>query len=99
MAFNAFQRLLDATPEGHVKHVQTLPEKLASLRALKVADVKAFHSAFYGAGDATFAAVGDFDPKEVKAQVATPVRRLERGAAVRAHPGHHQERQRRKDRA
>ncbi|HEY0491109.1 MAG TPA: pitrilysin family protein [Telluria sp.] len=71
LAFNAFQRLIDATPEGHVKHVQTLPEKLASLRSLKLADVKAFHSAFYGAGDATFAAVGDFDPKAVKAQLAT----------------------------
>ena len=71
LAFNAFQRLLDATPEGHVKHVETLPQKLAQVRALKVDDVKAFHSSFYGAGDATFAAVGDFDPKAVKAQLAS----------------------------
>jgi zinc protease len=71
LAVNAFQRLLDATPEGHVKHVLTLPEQLAQLRALKVDEVKAFHSAFYGAGNATFAAVGDFDAAALKTQVAS----------------------------
>jgi zinc protease len=69
LAVNAFQRLIDATPEGHVKHVLTLPEQLAALRTLKVDDVKAFHSTFYGANNATLAAVGDFDPAVLKAQV------------------------------
>jgi len=71
IAVNAFQRMLDPTPVGHVKHVDTLPEKLASLRALKVEEVRAFHSAFYGANNGTFAAVGDFDVAAMKAQVTS----------------------------
>ncbi len=68
-AVNAFQRLVDATPVGHVKHVLTLPEQLALLKALKLEDVKAFHNAFYGAANATFAAVGEFDPAQLKGQL------------------------------
>jgi zinc protease len=70
-AMNAFQRMLDATPAGHVKHVMTLQEQLAKLRALSVDEVKAFHGDFYGANNATFAAVGDFDPAVLKAQVTS----------------------------
>ncbi|HEU4853610.1 MAG TPA: insulinase family protein, partial [Telluria sp.] len=68
-ASTAFGRMLDSTPEGHVKHVMTLQEQLAAQQAIKVEDVKAFHAAFYGADNATFAAVGDFDPVALKAQV------------------------------
>jgi zinc protease len=71
LAVNAFRRLLDATPEGHVRHVATLPAELAQWKAIKVADVKAFHGAYYGASNATFAAVGDFDLAALKAQVAS----------------------------
>jgi len=70
-ASNAFRRLLDATPEGHVRHIATLPAELASLKGVTVADVKAFHDAYYGASHATFAAVGDFDAVALKAQVAS----------------------------
>ncbi|THC40624.1 pitrilysin family protein [Massilia sp. Mn16-1_5] len=65
----ALSRLLDTTPEGHVKHVLTLEEKLAAQKATTVEEVRAFHTAFYGADNATFAAVGDFDPAALKAQV------------------------------
>ncbi|MFC5458692.1 M16 family metallopeptidase [Massilia niabensis] len=65
----ALNRLLDTTPDGHVKHVMTLQEQLAAQKATTPEDVKAFHAAFYGAGNATFAAVGDFDPAALKAQV------------------------------
>ncbi|MDC8760048.1 M16 family metallopeptidase [Janthinobacterium fluminis] len=71
LALNAFRRLLDGTAVGNVRHVGTLAEQLADLKAVTVADVKAFHAAFYGAGNATFSAVGDFDPAALKAQVAT----------------------------
>ncbi len=70
-AVNAFMRLIDPTPPGHVKHVLTLPEQLARLRALKVEEVKAFHADFYGANAATFAAVGDFDVNALKQQLTT----------------------------
>ncbi|KQQ92035.1 pitrilysin family protein [Massilia sp. Leaf139] len=65
----ALSRLLDTTPEGHVKHAMTLQQRLAAQKAASVEEVKAFHSAFYGADNATFAAVGDFDPAALKAQV------------------------------
>ncbi|QOY95183.1 insulinase family protein [Massilia sp. UMI-21] len=65
----ALSRLLDTTPEGHVKHAMTLQEKLASQKATTADEVKAFHGAFYGADNATFAAVGDFDPAALKAQL------------------------------
>ena len=65
----ALSRLLDTTPEGHVKHAMTLQETLAAQKATTVDQVKAFHAAFYGANNATFAAVGDFDPAALKAQV------------------------------
>jgi zinc protease len=70
LATNAMSRLIDAYPEGHVKHVQTLPESLASMRAVTVADVRAFHKAFYGAANATVAAVGDFDAAALKTELA-----------------------------
>ncbi|MFD2365916.1 M16 family metallopeptidase [Pseudoduganella sp. GCM10020061] len=68
-AMNAFNRMLDTTPQGHVKHVMTLPEQLAAVKAVTPEAVKAFHANFYGANNATFAAVGDFDPAALKAQV------------------------------
>ena len=71
LAANAMSRLLDATPEGHVRHVGTLPEQVAAAKAVKADDVKAFHSAFYGANNATFSAVGDFDATALKTQLTT----------------------------
>ena len=65
----AMRRLLDATPVGHVRHVATFEEQLAALKAIKVEDVRAFQQAFYGAGNASFSAVGDFDAAALKSQV------------------------------
>jgi zinc protease len=70
LAGNAMQRLTDAFPAGHVRHVRTLPEQLAQEKAVTLEDVKAFHKAYYGAGNATLAVVGDFDVAAVKAQAA-----------------------------
>lgn len=71
LASNAFERLIDSTPEGHVLHKSTLPQQLVEARAVKVEQVRAFHAAFYGADNATFAAVGDFDAPALKAQLAS----------------------------
>jgi zinc protease len=68
LANNALSRMLDGTPVGHVNHVLTMPEKLAALKALTVAEVRDFHKQFYGANNATLAAVGDFDAPALKAQ-------------------------------
>jgi zinc protease len=70
-ALLAMRRLTDTTSEGHVRHIMTFQEQLAALKAVKVEDVRSFHQAFYGAGNATFAAVGDFDATALKTQVAS----------------------------
>ncbi len=67
----ALSRLIDETAPGHVRHALTLPEQLAAFRAVKLEDVKAFHQAFYGANNATFSAVGDFDAAALKAQLTS----------------------------
>ncbi len=68
-AANAMSRLIDATPVGSVRHVGTLQEQLAATKAVTVEQVKAFHTAFYGANNATFSAVGDFDAVALKKQL------------------------------
>jgi zinc protease len=70
-AFLAMRRLTDATPATHVRHVLTFEEQLAAVKAVKVEDVRAFQQAFYGAGNATFSAVGDFDVATLKIQLTS----------------------------
>jgi zinc protease len=71
LASNAMARLIDATPAGHVRHVGSLQEQLAETKAVTVESVRAFHTAFYGANNATFSAVGSFDEIALKAQLAS----------------------------
>lgn len=68
-ASNALARLTDATPAGHVLHAKTLPEQVVAAKAVKLEDVKAFHQNYFGADNASFAAVGDFDTAELKTQL------------------------------
>lgn len=69
LASNALARAIDATAPGHVNHARTLPEQMAGLKALSVADVRAFHAAFYGANHGTVAAVGEFDAPAFRQQM------------------------------
>jgi zinc protease len=70
LASNALRRLTNAFPVGHVRYVKSLPEQLAAKKAVTLDEVKAFHKAYYGAGNATLSVVGDFDAAAVKAQAA-----------------------------
>ena len=69
LAANAMSRLIDAYPVGHVRHIGTLQEQLTDTKAVTVDQVKAFHAAYYGANNANFAAVGDFDAVALKTQL------------------------------
>lgn len=60
---------LDAYPAGHPSAYRSFETRIQDLKAAKVEDLKAFHTAFYGADHATFAASGDFDAKEIQALV------------------------------
>jgi zinc protease len=70
LASNALARLTNTFPAGHVRYAMTLPEQLAEEKAATLEQVKDFHKAYYGAGNATLAVVGDFDVAAVQAQAA-----------------------------
>jgi zinc protease len=59
----------DAFPVGHPSAYRSYETRIGDLKAAKAEDLKAFHAAFYGADHATFAASGDFDPKEIQSLV------------------------------
>jgi zinc protease len=64
-----FQRRMNPYPKGDVRYVTTSEEDIADVNALTIEDVKNFYSTFYGASNAEIALVGDFDPKQVTAQL------------------------------
>ncbi|HXT20064.1 MAG TPA: pitrilysin family protein, partial [Thermoanaerobaculia bacterium] len=66
-AFTALQRHMDDYPLADPRHVETVDEAIAAVRATKVADLRSFHTDFYGASAAQLAVVGDFDPAAVEA--------------------------------
>lgn len=70
-ASNAMSRLLDMTPENHVRHVKTMQDQVAANKAVSLEAVKSFHQEFYGASNASFSAVGDFDAAALKTQLAS----------------------------
>ncbi len=67
MAMTELNRhLFAAYPKGDTRYVPTVDESLENLKAVTLADVKKFYSDFYGASNAEFAVVGDFDVAEVQ---------------------------------
>lgn len=52
-------------PKGHVRHYDSFDEDIKELKAVKIADLKAFHSAFYGA-KGEMAVVGGIETPEMK---------------------------------
>jgi len=64
------QRRLYPRPKGNPLYASTAEETIADINAVTAADLKAFHSKFYGASYADMAVIGDFDEKEVTAAAA-----------------------------
>jgi zinc protease len=58
---NAMARRGDPYPRGDVRHARSFDERLQDSTAVTVERLKEFHTRFYGANQARFAAVGDFD--------------------------------------
>ena len=52
-------------PRGDLRHAASFEESEAELRAVTLAEVKAFHRRFYSAAQGEFSAVGDFDAAAV----------------------------------
>ena len=56
-------------PKGDVRYAMTFDETLSEIAALKLDDVRAFHREFYGASNASWWSVGDFDAAAVTPQL------------------------------
>jgi zinc protease len=54
-------------PRGDLRHARSFDESVADVNAVTAERLRAFHERFVGAGQAEFAAVGDFDAAAVRA--------------------------------
>lgn len=70
VAANALAQHYNHYPKGDVRAPLTVDEQIAQIKAMTVADLKAYHSEFYGASHGEMAIVGDFDKAAAHAVVA-----------------------------
>ena len=84
------QRRLTPAPVGHPNYVYTPAEEAAVVSSTTLADLRRFHSEFYGASAGDLTVVGDFDTTAVRAaaarhfgawQLPQPFARIQRPAA------------------
>jgi zinc protease len=66
IAFTKIQRHVTPYQKSDPRYIEDFDEATASIKNLKIEDVKKFHKDFYGASSATMSIVGDFDAAEVK---------------------------------
>lgn len=66
IAFTRIQKHTSPYPKGDPRYVEDFDESIATLKALKLDEVKKFYKDFYGANNATLSVVGDFDATEIK---------------------------------
>ncbi|WP_370446419.1 M16 family metallopeptidase [Glaciimonas sp. PCH181] len=74
-AAEALSQHFNLYPQGHWLSAPNIDQQIANIKAVKLADVVAFHAAFYGASHGEMAVVGDFDPvattKVIEAEFGT----------------------------
>ncbi len=70
LAFTEISRTMYPYPKGDVRATQSIPEEIEDVKSAKLEDAKAFYKKFYGASNGLLAVVGDFDPAEVKKEIA-----------------------------
>ncbi len=71
LAFNQFQRILRPYQQGDIRHVESIDEKIASVKAVTREQLQSFHRDFFGAQTAQLAVVGDFDAAALEQQVTS----------------------------
>ncbi|MBV8658170.1 MAG: insulinase family protein [Burkholderiales bacterium] len=70
LAQNAIGRIDNPYSRGDLRYAETFDEQEEGIKALKLTDLRGFHTQFYGADHAQMALVGDFDRAEVEKQLA-----------------------------
>ena len=63
IAQNELGRYDNPYKKGDVRYTSSFAEEIEAVKAIKPADLKAFHQAFYGANHGQVSLVGDFDAK------------------------------------
>lgn len=63
IAQNELSRYDNPFKKGDVRYAANFAEQIEAVKAIKVADLKAFHDQFYGGATGQMALVGDFDAK------------------------------------
>lgn len=71
IAGNELARHFNTFAKDDPRYVDTFAESIAAMKSVTLAQVKAFHKAFYGMNNAEFAFVGDFDSAALKTQINT----------------------------
>lgn len=69
MGSQAMALAMDVYKKGDIRAARSLDESIAALKAVKLDQVRQFHSAFYGANHSEFALVGDFDSDAIRTQL------------------------------
>jgi len=70
LAFTEISRTMYPYPKGDVRATLSIPEEIEEVKKVTLDDAKAFYKHFYGASNGELAVVGDFDPAEVKKEIA-----------------------------
>jgi len=70
VAAKALARHGNPYPKGDPRHTDSFDEQWEAVKTAKLADVKAFHAAFYGADHGEIGLVGDFDRAAIETQLA-----------------------------
>ena len=70
LGFNRATRLLSPWPKDDPRATMTLADEIAAVKAVKLADVVAYHKAQWGAGHGELAVVGDFDTDAIAQAVS-----------------------------
>jgi len=69
IASRAMGRHFNRWPKGHPHYVGSFEEDLAALEAVTLAELRAFHREFYGAGNASIAVIGDVAADDIHVQM------------------------------
>lgn len=71
LAMATIRQQLSIYPKGDIRRPRLPSEEIEEMKATTLEDVKKFYSEVYGASNAEFSVVGDFDPEAVKKLAAT----------------------------
>ena len=70
IAAEMLQAHISPYPPGDVRHIATMEEQIADLKAVTLEDVRKFHRDFYGASHGEMVALGQFDAAQLEAAAA-----------------------------